>query len=242
MKKTIIWITSVIGMAATVVLAYTYFIGYNAQQNISVAGQCITSAPKDRTAITLTVRTLDDNPATSMKIASAKMSEITAFLKTMDVEMQTTEFDSYEKTEWDNQTQKSIVLGTETNIAIEVSSDKMEDIEIVLGKFAGTDNIYTSGLRMFTSAAAMQPIMDKCLADAVNNARARAQIIAQAGGKSIGKLIHAEYGNNKNSNQPAPSNMLRMGKMEAASFDMAGGLVSKDTVITVDVQASFELK
>ena len=45
-------------------------------RTINVSGECLTSAPKDRTAITLRVTTLDKNAAVSMKKATEKMSAI----------------------------------------------------------------------------------------------------------------------------------------------------------------------
>ena len=41
-------------------------------RTINVSGECLTSAPKDRTAITLRVTTLDKNAAVSMKKATEK--------------------------------------------------------------------------------------------------------------------------------------------------------------------------
>ncbi len=243
MKKTIIWIISVLAVASVLVLAYNFFNNRGPVKTISVSGECTTTAPKDKTAITIEVRTMDSNPATSMKIATAKMSEITAFLKTLDIDMQTTRFDSYEKTEWDDVARKSVVLGTETVVAVEVSSDTMENIEIVLARFAGQPDIYTNNLRMFTSAEKMKPAMESCLESAVDNARSRANAIAAADNKSVGKLISATYGDN---NTSAPYNsgaMLMRGKaMESSSFDMAGGFVSTDTEISVSVGAVFEIK
>lgn len=244
MKKSLIWIASVIGAAAVVVLAWNWFMAYpTGPRTVAVSGECLTTAPKDRTAITLRVRSLDKNAAVSMKMASAKMSEITAFLKTLDVEMQTTQFDSYEKTEWDREQQKSIVLGIETNIAVEVSADKMDTIEVVLAKFAGVENVYTENLRMFTSTETMKPIMENCLGVAVKNARTRAEAIATAEGKRVGKMVAVEYGNTRTPDI-RPSNFLRAAKMEVAT-DAAyagGGFVSKDTEVSVGVSAVFEIR
>lgn len=244
MKKTLIWIASVIGAAAVVVLAWTFCMSYQTgPRTVAVSGECLTTAPKDRTAITLRVRALDMNAAVSMKMASAKMSEITAFLKTLDVEMQTTQFDSYEKTEWDRNEQKSVTLGIETNIAVEVSASKMETIEVVLAKFAGVENVYTENLHMFTSAETMKPIMENCLGVAVKNARQRAEAIAIAEGKKVGKLVAVEYGNARTPDV-RPTNFLRAAKMEATA-DVAyagGGFVSKDTEVSVGVSAVFEIR
>lgn len=213
---------------------------------IAVSGECLTSAPKDRTAITLRVTTLDKSAATSMKMATAKIAEITSYLKTQDVQMQTTQFDSYEKSEWNRVTQKSDVLGYETSIAIEVSADNMDVIEKVLSQFAGQPNIYSENLRMFTSSAAMKPVLEDCLGRAVENARTRANALAAGDGRRAGKLLSVEYGAGSANTIARPTaNFLRSAKMAVAEDAVAytgGGIVAKDTEVTVNVSAVFEIK
>lgn len=213
-------------------------------RTISVNGECLTSAPKDRTAITLRVTTVDKNPATSMKMATKKMAEITDFLKSQDVKMQTTEFSSYEKSEWNHVTQKSVNLGTETRIAVEVSSNSMDKIENILNKFAGNEYVYTDNLRMFTSTETMKPIMEKCLGTALENARARANALVAPDKKHAGKLLSVSYGNVSYNERPYANYRLMAAKSVAMeeSIDTGGSFVSKDTEVTVSVSAVFEIK
>ena len=140
MKNALIWTGSVIGVGAVLALLFGWLDKPETPRVISVNGECLTSAPKDRTAITLRVTTLDKSAATSMKMATAKINEITNYLKTQDVQMQTTEFNSYERSEWNRELEKSVVLGTETTIAIEVSADNIETIEKILTQFAGQED------------------------------------------------------------------------------------------------------
>ena len=128
MKNALIWTGSVIGVGAVLALLFGVLDKPSQIREVAVVGECLTSAPKDRTAITLRVTTLDKSAATSMKMATAKIAEITNFLKTQNVQMQTTEFNSYERSEWNRELEKSVVLGTETTIAIEVSADNIETI------------------------------------------------------------------------------------------------------------------
>ena len=242
MQKTILATAGVIVAAAAIAWA-----GAPARTNrtIAVTGECLATAPKDRTAITLRVTTLNKNAAESMKMASAQVADITAYLKTLPVKMQTTEFNSYEKTEWDGKAQKSIKLGIETTIAIEVSADNIETIEGVLTKFAGAQNVYTENLRMFTSTETMKPILEQCLGTAVENARVRANAIAAGDGARAGKMVAAEYGASTNNVTRPTSNFLRSAKMamveDTAAFT-AGGIVAKDTEVSVTVSAVFEIK
>lgn len=214
-------------------------------RTIAVNGECLTTAPKDRTAITLRVTTLDKSAAASMKQASAKMAEITEYLKKQDVKMQTTQFDSYEKTEWDRVAQKSVKLGVETNIAVEVSADSIDTIEKILTQFAGQQNVYSENLRMFTSSEAMKPVLEDCLGRAVENARTRANALAAGDGRRAGKMLAVEYGASTASVMRPTSNFLRSAKMAVAEDAVAysgGGIVAQDTQVTVNVSAVFEIR
>jgi len=243
MNKKIIFVgTAIVVVAAILACANHRDV---APRTISVTGECLTTAPKDRTAITLRVTTLDKSAAASMKQASAKIAEITEYLKTQDVQMQTTQFDSYEKTEWDRTAQKSVVLGIETNIAIEVSADNIETIERILTKFAGQANVYSENLRMFTSTQAMKPVLEECLGSAVENARARANALAAGDNRRAGKMLAVQYGASSRDVVRPTANFLRSAKMAVAEDAVAytgGGIVTQDTQVTVNVSAVFEIK
>ncbi len=246
MKKTLIWAGSVIGAGAVMALLFGMFTQPRELRLISVSGECLTTVPKDRTAITLRVTTLDKNAAVSMKMATAKIAEITNYLKTQDVKMQTTEFNSYEKSEWNRELEKSVVLGIETTIAVEVSADNIETIEKVLSQFAGQTNVYSENLRMYTSAEAMKPALEKCLGEAVENARERANALAAGDGRETGKLVNVSYSASSSSTiQPRASNFLASGAKMAVAEDamvMSGSIVSKDTEVSVSVSATFDIK
>ena len=247
MKKALIWTGSVIGVGAVLALLFGWVDKPDTPRVISVNGECLTTAPKDRTAITLRVTTLDKSAATSMKMATDKINEITKFLKTQDVQMQTTEFNSYERSEWNRELEKSVVLGTETTIAVEVSADNIETIEKILTQFAGQEDVYSENLRMYTSAETMKPILESCLSAAVENARERADALAAGDGRSAGKMLSVSYNVGGTSTiQPRASNFLtastKMVATDAAAFSAAGSIVAKDTEVSVSVSASFEIK
>ena len=244
MKKTIIWILSVIGMGAVMALVFNMLNKPREMRTINVSGECLTSVPKDRTAITLRVTTLDKNTAISMKQATEKMAEITDYLKTIDVKMQTTEFNSYEKTEWNHELQKSENLGIETRIAVEVSANNPEIIESVLNKYAGNENVFTENLRMFTSSETLKPALEKCLGVAVDDARTRANALVATNGLTAGKLLSVSYDNVSYNERPFANYRIMGAKMAAtdAAIDTGGSIVGKDTEITVNVSATFEIK
>ena len=58
MKKTLVWFGSVIGTGAVLALLFGAIEKHSEPRIISVSGECLTTAPKDKTAITLRVSTL----------------------------------------------------------------------------------------------------------------------------------------------------------------------------------------
>ena len=245
MKKTLTITAGIVATAAILDMIFGAFSKPKEIAKINVNGECMTSVAKDRTAITLRVTTLDKNAAKSMRMATEKMAEITDFLKTQDVKMQTTEFDSYEKNEWNHQLQKSENLGIETRISVEVSSKSQEEIEKILNKFAGQKNVYTENLRMFTSSETMKPAMEKCLSSAVENARARANALVAGDNRRAGKLLSVSYDNTSYNERPMANYRLMAAKSVAMADEAiatGGSIVSKDTEITVSVSATFEIK
>lgn len=243
MKKTLIWIGTVIGTAAVLALVLGAIERRDIPKTISVTGECLTTAPKDKTAITLRVTTLAPTSIESVQSATTKSAEITDYLKNMPVEMQTTQFNSYEKTEWNREEQKSITLGIETTIAIEISADNIETIEEVLGVFSGVPGVYSENLRMYSSPAVLQPIMEKCLGTAVENARVRANAMAAGDNKKAGKLLSISYGTNA-MDAATPINLMRSKITAAAAMDTAtaASIVAKDTDVAVSISAVFEIK
>lgn len=247
MKNTKIIIATCVLIAAAAIISFANRTT-TPPRTISVTGECLTSVPKDRVAITLRVTTLNKSAAESMKLATTKIAKITEYLKTQDVKMQTTQFDSYEKTEWNRNTQKSVSLGVETNIAVEVSADNIEKIESILSQFAGQSDVYSENLRMFTSSEAMQPVLENCLGTAVENARARANALAAGDNRRAGKMLDVSYGANASDTYRPTSNfMARSAKMAVMETAMdgavaTGGIVAKDTEVSVTVNATFEIK
>jgi uncharacterized protein YggE len=214
----------------------------NLPRTVTVNGECLTSVPRDKTAITLRVTTLADTAAQSMRDATAQMAEITEYLKSQPVEVQTTQFNSYEKTEWNRDEQKSVVLGIETTIAVEVSANNVTEIENILSTFAGNTNVFSENLRMYTSPNVLKPAMEKCLSVAVENARTRANSLASGDNRRAGRLISVSYGN---AGPSIPENGLLRTKMLTAatmSDTATGTIISKDTDVSVSVTATFEIK
>jgi uncharacterized protein YggE len=218
---------------------------FSEPDTISVGGECSVSVPKDRTAVTLRVSVTDKSPAKSMQVASGKVAEINEYLKTQDVKVQTSDFSSYEKTEWNRATEKSEVIGVETNIALDVSADSIEKIETVLSKYAGQQNVFVTNLRMFTGAEKTKEAIESCLGKAVDNARLRARELATGDHRRVGRLLAVSYSTGGSYAVRPIGNFRAMKAMAAMDTEesYAGGtLVGKDTEVSVRVSAVFEIR
>ena len=87
--------------------------------------------------------------------------------------------------------------------------------------------------------------MEKCLGTAVENARTRADALTAGDGRHTGKMLAVSYDvNTRSSYQPLASNFLRASVKETADAGayVGGGLVAKDTEVSVTVSATFEIR
>ena len=210
-------------------------------KTISTIGVCLTSAPKDRIAITLNIKYLDKNASVSMKKATAKANEITEFLKSEKLTAQTMDFNSYEKREWNDIARIQELKGIETNISIEISSDNIDKIDLVMKKFAGSQNVYLNDFRMFSSNETLKPIIEKCLGEAVANARERANALAKGDKRKAGKLLSISYETENQDFIPSHANFYKASEITNKSRDNFG-FVSKNTDLSVTVSAIFEIR
>lgn len=244
LKNIIPWVL-LFAVLGAIVYGFVFYRPMSAKAKyISVQGECLGSAIKDRTAVTLSVRVLDSNPGASMARAQSTADALAEFAKRQEdstLQIQTTRFDAYEKTEWSRTEEKSIVLGTETTISMEISSQSKSTIEYILSNLSGYENVYPENLRMYTSAEKMMPALEECLEDAVKNARQKASAIASADGLEVGRMTSAEYGRVAGSNDGGYQPVMARGiAMDAKASNF--GLFAKDTEISVTVSATFELK
>ena len=215
-------------------------------RQISVNGECLGQVEKDKTAVSLRTTVLNKNAGESMVRAqqiAVMLTDAAKSLNDPELNIQTVRFDSYEKNEWNTAAQRSEFVGFETTITTEFSTKDRKTIERILTAVAGYENVFVENLRMFTSAEIMKPALESCVADAVRDARARAESIADADGMRVGRVITISYNQHSNEDdgfQP----FMRNAKAFVAMETMAGGdaLHSKDSDFSVNVSATFELR
>ncbi|MCL2748584.1 MAG: SIMPL domain-containing protein [Alphaproteobacteria bacterium] len=236
-KKTIPWV--ILFFILIGVIAFQWFASTTAIRNRSVAvvGECIGRTVKDTTAITLRIQTMGATGAESMAMARSAYNITAAMLNQFDgLEIQTNRWESFERTEWEGNSQRTI--GIQTTIGIDVSSKNTNDIEEVLAKAEKIENVFPENLRMFASNEKLKPALEACINDAVQNARAKAETIAESEGARVGEMISAEYGRTADEAMPRPMLMRVM----AADSVAGAGFFATDAEFSVTVRAVFQIK
>jgi len=212
-------------------------------RTIATTGECLSKVEKDMTAISLRVTVLAPDAAASLRNAQGTYTELAAYLKGIkddSIKIETTRFDSNERTEWNPSTQRSESKGFETNIVVSVSSKNRTTIENVIGDVASMTNVFPENLRMSTSPEKMKPALEACIQTAVENARDKANAIATADGDKVGQMISAEFSRTAGSNDFAPRPMMRMAA--AGALAAAPELFATDSDISVVVNVTFKVR
>ncbi len=233
-------------------IAYA-FSGRNDNQ-IHVSGECSKKVAKDRVSIILQVKNLDKNASIasqkSMKTYKAISEYVVGLQKEYpEIELETTEYDTYEKREWNSSLKKNVKLGVENVIGLSITSPKMDLVGTILSEVSKFSDVYPNGLRSFVSRATFKKEQAACLDEAVKNAQAKASEMANSVGQSIGKMTNVSVYNDNYSYASNTRNykaIAKMAVMEDAEEDMveAGGpsIFTGNADISLKVNASFELK
>ncbi len=226
-----------------------FFIKPNNNDTINVYGTCSKKVNKDRVSIILNVKNLDKDGSIASQKSNKTYNTISQYVAELkkqypEIEMETTEYNTYEKKEWNQNLKKNETLGIETIIGLEITAPKMEIVSNVLKEVSKLKDVYPNGFRTFVSKATIKQAQAECLDQAVKNAKLNATDIASAAGQKIGKMTNASVYNdveNANSNM----GLLRMSantKMSVMEDFVAPSLFAGNTDLTVNVNATFELK
>jgi len=238
------------GIALIAVSAYATFALLEVPREIAVSGECFVKIPKDKLSITLQIKTLDKNAAVSLKNVQKAADGIAGQIKAIDdktIEIQTKRISSSEKTKWEKNS--SVLLGIESEIDLEITSEKKETIDMVLSNAQGVKNaeVFPRNMRNFSSKAVVDEAVAKCLKVAISDARDKAAAIAAGDGERLGRLLEARFGVNGDGDDNAEFRPLRFERVAAASMSFAGNksadyIQSSDGDLSITVSAVFRIK
>ncbi|MDR1027179.1 MAG: SIMPL domain-containing protein [Rickettsiales bacterium] len=233
MKKYIpgaVWILAI--SAALYVVGNAIF----GARTITATGVCANKVAKDKFSITLQFRAVEKTAGASLKAAQNAADDIARQIRAMgdkSIEVQTTNLYSYEKTEYVKE--KSIPLGIETTLDLEIISSGKDSVAAAMNMIAGVKkvSVFPQQLKNFSSRELTDEATAKCLEAAVQDARAKAEAIAEADGERLGRLASAALGAARTDNVRP----LMAFKEAAADY-----IQTADGEISVSVSATFYVK
>lgn len=213
-------------------------------KQISVPGTCFVDIIPDRGTITMTAEALSSKDAKfavdeATRVYEAVRGKVQK-MNLKDVELTTTEYTVYPEYIWEKE--KQIFKGYRARIGLQVQSSEIGKIGDVatLGANEGMKNI--GALQMIVSRAKQKQAVQDCLADAALDARKNAERIAGALGVKLGDVLSFTQ------EGAAPPPMLPMARnfkaeaMMAADAGQIAGVEPGKQTVTLNVQASFEIK
>ena len=238
------------GIALIPVLAWAACAIFGPEREIAVTGECFVKIPKDKLAITLQIRTLNKNAAVSLKDVQKAADDIAGQIKAIDdktIAIQTKRISSSEKTKWEKNS--SVLLGIESEIDLEIVSEKKETIDAVLNGAQGIKNaeIFPRNMRNFSSKAVVDDAVAKCLKVAISDARNKAAAIAAGDGERLGRLVEARFGVGAGDGDvdfARENRLFRAPPMEASfsSDKSADYIQSSDGDLSITVGAVFRIR
>jgi len=206
---------------------------------IAVSGTGRSTVTPDRFSFTLGVQTVGATVDEAVGENNKRVAAVIAALKgagAQDKDIQTANFNIWPQQDY-QEGRLARILGYQVSNSITVRSSKVSDAGRLLG-IAISNGVNTSSGINFEVADPAKG-RDQGLRAAFDDARAKASLLAQAAGRTLGPAIMISEGTQPNAPQPYP--MQRAMAMEAkASNDVPVEAGSQENVYNVSV--TFELR
>ncbi len=180
------------------------------------------------------VNSVKDNKDEAVKEVNDKISAITEAVKTFGIDpsdIQTQSMSVYQRQEsyYDNGVQKSKPGQWDVNNTISITLrnvDKAAGMADLLTK-SGATNVYGPNFQLDTS----KKVEDSLMADAIADARIKAEAMAKASGTSLEEIISVSEGTGGNSVYPLYAKMDGMGGGGGAAVEPGSTSVSKTVTV-----------
>ena len=206
-------------------------------ESISVSGTGRSSVAPDRFSFNVGVQTVADTVEDAVAQNNKRVAAVLAALKAagaQDKDLQTSNFNIYPQQDYQEGRQPRI-LGYQVTNNVTVRSTKVADAGKLLGVAIGAGVNTASGINF--EVADQTRGRDQGLRAAFNDAKAKATLLAQAAGRTLGRVLTVSEGLHSAPPQPYP--VQRMAAMEArADVPIESG--TQEQAYTVSV--TFELR
>ena len=243
--------------ASIIALLIAGIIKYNPSQNnnnISVSGKCSKKVKKDKFGITIQIKNTETDSKKAMAKTLKTYNDLSEFLKTIqkdnpDVEVETTEYTTRDKMEWNEHKHKNEKIGIEVIMGVSITTSNPDALSNITANLTKFDNVYTSGLNNFVSLELYNKERDNCLAEAVKDAQAKALAMAKAVNQKIGDMTSINY-NDYSNNSVGQYRVLKTASFAGAAMDNLNSDFVAESIemftgsenISLRVDATFELR
>ena len=228
-------------LAALTIIMSTSFFGTTAQaydgslEDISLSGSAQKSYAPDMAYVYFTIIGNGKTSEEATSDAATKAAAVKHALLMNGITSDALETTNYNMHPTYNDKQK--ITGYQVNNSLKLRVDKLDKLGNTIDKLAdaGVDRVNYINYDLRNIKLYMQQLAG----EAVQNARQQAQVIAAAGGRSIGRMLHADL--NTNYNQPRLYSNMRMVKAADRVQDETV-IETKDITLSANVNVVFVLQ
>lgn len=209
-------------------------------ETVSVSGTGKSTLTPDRFMFTAGVQTVAPTVEDAVNQNNAKVASVIAALKkagATDRELRTSNFSIWPQQDY-SQGKLPQILGYQVSNDIAVTTDKIALAGKLLQAAITAGVNHTSGLVFQVSDPTRG--RDQGLKAAFDDARAKAAVLAQAAGRTLGKTISVSEGAGEGIRPPIPMQRMAMGRAEAMVTDVPVESGTQEAVFNVSV--IFELR
>jgi uncharacterized protein len=208
---------------------------------ISVMGEGEAAIAPDMAIVTLTVVREAETAREALTASNQAMDEVLAAMRTAEIadrDLQTSNFaiqPQYVYPDGDSQPQQPRITGYEASNTLTVRLRDLEKLGALLDE-AVTLGVNQGGNIIFTNDDP-STTLNEARRDAVGDARERAEILAEAAGVELGRILSID----EQTMMPQP---IPMARMEARSFDAAAAVpvATGENAYRITVTMRFEIE
>lgn len=213
---------------------------YVVPESVTVSGTGKAMLTPDRFTFSVGVQTIAPTVDDAVAENNRRVANVLAALKragAQDKDIQTSNFNIWPQQRY-VEGKLPTILGYQVSNNITVRSEKVGDAGRLLGVAIAAGVNTSTGLNFEVSDPARG--RDQGLRAAFDDARAKANLLAQAAGRTLGRTIHITEGTA--GYVPPPMPMMQRGMMEAQSAAANVPVESGTQELTFNITATFELR
>lgn len=216
---------------------------------VNVTGECVRQVTPDRALLTATANYQDPKSVqAASKFVMTQYEQFNTAVKAMglkDMTIQTADYNVNPIYQWvqpdSNKPGKQVLQGYQARLGLSVKTSSIDRMGDVIAKAGEIGIAEVGGFQLMLSDEASRQIRSECLSEAVQNARVKAQKMAEAAGGKLGKVLSVSEGYAAPV-QPMFANRAMMKGAESDAVAVQSPTIQAGaTTIQVNITAAFEI-